>query len=130
MASDALESKGLKLAELQETKKCLVGKFPRRVCLDNPVDLTGDATPEMFAWALDALSDDKAVDAIIIILLMQLPRLTSKIVDVLRGFAQGDKPIVVVSPPGTYASGINSLMENLPLVSSPEKAAGVLSVLR
>lgn len=130
MASDALESKGLKLAELHETKKCLAGKFPRRVCLDNPVDLTGDATPEMFAWALDALSDDPAVDAIVVILLMQLPRLTSKIVDVLRGFAQGKKPIVVVSPPGTYASGINSLMEDLPLVSSPEKAAGVLSVLR
>jgi acetate---CoA ligase (ADP-forming) len=130
MTSDALESKGLRLAELTEAKSCLVGKFPKRVCLDNPIDLTGDATPEMFSWALDALTKDGAVDAIVVILLMQLPRLTSKIVDVLRGYTKGEKPLVVVSPPGTYASGINSLMENVPLVSSPEKAAGVLSVLR
>jgi len=130
MASDAIEAKGMVMAELSgATKKELAKKFPKRVSVENPVDLTGDATPEMFATALQVLSRDKGVDAIVAIFLMQLPRLNSGIVDILRGFSKGDKPIVVVSPPGAYASGINSLVEELPLVSSPEKAAGVLSVL-
>ncbi|MBR9689937.1 MAG: CoA-binding protein [Candidatus Altiarchaeota archaeon] len=130
MASDGVEALDMKIAKLsEETVSGLSEKFPERVSVANPIDLTGDATPEMFAISMEALIKDDEVDGIIVVILMQLPRLNSEIVDVLQGFAEEDKPIVIVSPPGAYASGINSLFDKLPLVSSPEKAAAVLSVL-
>ena len=130
MASDAIEGQGMKLAEISKgTRSTLRKEFPPRVSVDNPIDLTGDATPERFSTAIEAMINEESVDGLIVILLMQLPKLDSKIVEVLKSFINRGKPIVVVSPPGAYASGINELLKDLPLVSSPEEAAGVLSVL-
>jgi len=130
MASDAVEQLGMNLANLSnETKKEMKKEFPPRVSVNNPVDLTGDATPKMFDTAINALMKDGSVDGLIIIILMQLPKLNAGIIEVLKSAANETTPLVVVSPPGAYASGINSLLRDIPLVSSPEKAAGVLAVL-
>lgn len=130
MASDAVEQLGMSLAKpSKETKDALKKEFPPRVSVNNPIDLTGDATPKMFATAIDALMKDGSVDGLIVIILMQLPKLNSGIIEVLKNAASEDTPLIVVSPPGAYASGINSLLRDIPLVSSPEKAAGVLAVL-
>ncbi len=129
MASDAVEKCGMELAKLsEESLSVMKDAFPERVSLANPVDLTGDATPEMFAVAIEQMLSDRGVDAVIAIILLQLPKLHAEIIDVLNGFRGRGKPVVVVSPPGAYASGVNELVE-LPLVSSPEKAARVLAVL-
>ncbi|MBR9680951.1 MAG: CoA-binding protein [Candidatus Altiarchaeota archaeon] len=130
MVSDSVEELGMTLSKLsKETTKHLMTSFPKRVSVKNPIDLTGDATPEMFGVAIDSLIKDESVDAVVVVLLMQLPKLNSEIVDILQNFSSKDKPIVVVSPPGEYASGINKLIKDLPVVSSPEKAAGVLCVI-
>jgi len=131
MVSDSLEELGMGLSNFSEkTTESLKKAFPQRVSIKNPVDLTGDATPEMFGTAIDALMSDGSVDAIVVVLLMQLPKLNSEIIDILQNYSDSEKPVVVVSPPGAYASGINKLITDLPVVSSPEKAAGVLRVIR
>lgn len=130
MASDALVAGGLQLADLsKETREKLRESFPERVSVGNPVDLTGDATPEMFSRALGVVSADPSVDAVVAIVLMQLPKLDEGIIRVLTDFASGDKPAVVVSPPGGYASTVNDMLRGIPLVSTPAQAAAVLSAL-
>ncbi len=131
MASDTLEKYGIELSTLSDNlQKNLISKFPKRVSVSNPIDLTGDATPEMFDEAISALMKESEVDAIIIILLLQLPKLTEGIVKVIDKFKKGKKPIIVVSPPGFYASKVNEQIKGVPIVASPNRASKILSVIK
>jgi len=117
MTVDAAEENGLELVELE--LKNLRKEFPERVVLGNPVDLTGDATPEMFERVIEEIK--LQVDAIFVILLFQLPRLNERIAEVLHQHAE--LPILIVSPPGEKANRFNSILK-LPVFESPEKAVG------
>ncbi|MBR9679530.1 MAG: CoA-binding protein [Candidatus Altiarchaeota archaeon] len=122
MATDSLESKGLKLAELsKKTQQDLKNSFPDRVATNNPVDLTGDADTAMFEKAIKIIQKDRAVDTILVILLMQLPKLDEQVINMLNQLGNGKKPIIVVSPPGKHASTLNTQL-SLPVFDSTERA--------
>ncbi|MDX1431679.1 MAG: bifunctional acetate--CoA ligase family protein/GNAT family N-acetyltransferase [Gammaproteobacteria bacterium] len=68
LATDALMDHDGELAELSaETMTALDRSLPPTWSHGNPVDIIGDAGPERYAAALDALSRDRGVDAILAI---------------------------------------------------------------
>ncbi|MFX1563799.1 MAG: acetate--CoA ligase family protein, partial [Promethearchaeota archaeon] len=76
MTLDALDDYGLKAPELSEKlQKRLLEKLPYYYSVKNPVDLTGSATAEQFAFALNTLLDCDEVDGIILIPLFMTPLL-------------------------------------------------------
>lgn len=72
MATDSIEAKGLTFATLSdETKKRLREGLPKAANIHNPVDVLGDAGPERYELALDAVLDDPGVDAVLVVLTPQ-----------------------------------------------------------
>jgi len=72
MACDRLLELGGELAELTpETEATLRAILPGFASLDNPVDVLGDAPPQRFAAAAQALMDDPNVDGVLAILTPQ-----------------------------------------------------------
>jgi len=68
-ASDALELRGMRLAELgQETRSALGQILPREASLHNPIDMLASASPEQYAGCLRLLLADPAVDGALVIL--------------------------------------------------------------
>jgi len=68
LATDAVIDEGARLAELSpETMPSLDKVLPPTWSHGNPVDIVGDAPGSRYADALDALSKDKAVDAILVL---------------------------------------------------------------
>jgi acetyltransferase len=68
-AVDALESKGLQLADLSpETQENLGDLLNPAASLNNPVDMLAAATPHQYASCLQILLADPAVDSVMVIL--------------------------------------------------------------
>jgi acetyl coenzyme A synthetase (ADP forming)-like protein len=68
-ASDALESNGMRLAELSEnTRQALKALLPPAASLHNPVDMLASASPEQYAQSLQVLLNDPNVDSVLVIL--------------------------------------------------------------
>ena len=72
MAIDTLIAQGGKLVDLSdETIKKLDDILPPYWSHGNPVDVSGDATPERFVKATDIVLQDDGVDAVLVILTPQ-----------------------------------------------------------
>jgi len=66
----------LSLAPLTEgTLEYLREALPPASSIKNPVDILGDAPPERYAVAVEAIAEDPNVDSVVIITLMQSPSL-------------------------------------------------------
>ena len=111
LMSDALEENKLELAEISvDTKKHLKEKLPRAVSIGNPIDLLGDADPERYKLALEACEKDKNVDIIILILLLQTPKIDENIIDVAKNVK---KPLLVVSTNSCSKQNISKKLERI-----------------
>ena len=72
MAGDALLGRGGELATLSaDTVARLVALLPPSASVGNPVDVLGDAPPERFGDAVQAVLNDAATDAVLVILTPQ-----------------------------------------------------------
>jgi acetyltransferase len=72
MATDAAEQEGLAMSGFDsETLVLMRGALPDAAALYNPVDVLGDAGPERYKSALDALCADPGVGAVIVVLTPQ-----------------------------------------------------------
>lgn len=129
LTTDAVELLGLRLAELsEETRNYLRSRLPSAASLNNPVDILGDAPPERYEIAMEAVMRDENVDLIIVIGIMQSPAF--KPVDVLasmkRLLREYGKPIIFVAPGGEYTVSNLKKIESearIPTFKSPEEAA-------
>lgn len=120
MTCDALADYGLKTPELSKAlQKRLFTKLPSFYSVRNPVDLTGSATAEQFAFALNTLLESTEIDGIIIIPLFMTPLLDAEQVSqaIIEGANQRKKPVVVISVPSTKA--IRKRMHSLRLAGVP-----------
>jgi len=133
MATDALEKGGLSLAEMsRERRGALEAKFPSHCVVKNPIDLTGDADPGRYLLAIDAAIEDENVDAILVIFLFQLPKLSTEIVQMVAAAdRKTDKPIVAVAIGSdfTHMHKIAIEASGTPVYDTPERAARVLKAL-
>jgi acetyltransferase len=68
LAADALEARGGRLAPLSAATLARLDRvLPPGSMRDNPVDIRGDAPPERYAAALEALLADRGIDGILIL---------------------------------------------------------------
>jgi acetyltransferase len=133
IASDAVESQGLKLAELDpQTKFGLRKLLPPAASVSNPVDMLGTATPEQYAGCLEILLDDPGVHALLIIIPPPPVRTAEEIaLAIIPVLQKAPKPAVVaLIGDHSIQSAIKPLHKaRIPDFRYPEKAASALSAL-
>jgi len=133
LATDALYQNGLVFPEMSaETRKQLRKAMPPIVTVAMPLDMGGDADASRYQTALDLLSKDPNVDAILSITLFQTPGADEHVASIIIDHGNlKRKPLVVVSTGSTYTKSHTSLMEaaGIPVYESPDAAARSLSAL-
>lgn len=127
LSADALSMNGLQLAKMEEkTRKEILKGVPSYAIIDNPMDLTGDADNKRYEVALNNISIDKNVDAILLILLFQVPTLDSDIIETVQAIKEETgKPLFVISAGGNYSETHRMALEksNINTFISPFDAA-------
>jgi len=135
LATDAIESNNMRLAELsQETQETLKRELPSAASTNNPVDVLGDAPPERYAVALEGVLRDEAVDAVVLIGIMQSPAFDPEgVLEVAKkAMRKYGKPLVMAAPGGRYTSEKIGLFEReakIPSYRTPEEAVKALTYL-
>lgn len=145
LASDAVESQGLRMAGLtDETRFCLRQFLQPHASILNPVDMLGGADEHDYARALDALLQDPNVDAVLVVNVPQalVPpiRIVQGIAEVVHRFQaqpEGNPLERTGKPVMTCLIGDVSLPEaieymrqaELPLFPFPEPAAAALAAM-
>lgn len=132
-AADALEARGLKMAEFStETIKSLAEILPPAASLNNPVDMLASAGPDQFAACLRAMLDDPGIDSVMVIYptppLHTAGAVAKALIPIIH---QAEKP-VVISLMGERL--IQEAVEHLraariPEYRFPERAAAALAAL-
>jgi acetyltransferase len=127
MMTDALEMSGLTMARFDDSTGDKLKKIlPPAGSAHNPVDVLGDAGPEIYAKAIDVLMEAEMVDCVIVILTPQ--KMTddvataNAIVDASKRYR---KPILACfMGADIIARGVNILRQNqIPCYPIPERAA-------
>jgi acetyl coenzyme A synthetase (ADP forming)-like protein len=132
LAADACESLGLKVPEFTEsTKNSLRGFLLPIAGTKNPVDMTSVATADDYARAIEAVSRDTNVDALIVIF---IPPIAVKTEDVARailraaGSLERRVPLITTFMAAKGVTGQLSGKEtSIPAYPFPESAARALS---
>ncbi|RLF83345.1 CoA-binding protein [Thermococci archaeon] len=134
MASDAVAKFGLKMAELSEkTIKYLKEHFPPHAVAGNPTDVVGDTDAQRYKYAIEAFVNDPNVDAIVIIVLFQVPLLKEEeIIEILAEYAKkSEKPIVAVAMGGKKTEYYAKMLEDkgVPVYPTPERGVRAMAGL-
>jgi acetyl coenzyme A synthetase (ADP forming)-like protein len=133
MATDALESNGMKLATLQpETVELLRQGLPAAANVYNPVDVIGDALADRYEHALKAVLADKNVEGVLVILTPQVYTEIEKTAGIIgRLAATQDKPVLgCFMGEERVGPGIQILHQhNIPNYSFPERSVGALKAM-
>lgn len=95
IATDALIANGGKLAEIApQTMEALNQLLPAPWSHNNPVDILGDASADIYAKAIEIATQDPNADGILVILTPQDMTDSTGTAEKLRPFAHLDKPIL------------------------------------
>jgi len=131
VASDSIETNGLKMAQLsEEIVKELSEKLPPAANIHNPVDVVGDAKSDRYKIALDAVMKDPAVDGVVVLLSPTAPlnivEAAQYTIDASK--ANPDKAVVASFIGGVKVeAGAKLLNENgIPVYPFPEPAVATL----
>ncbi len=136
LAVDRLMDRGGELAELSpETLARLEAAMPPAWSRANPVDIIGDAPPERFVAAIEAVADDPSVDALMV---MNCPTGLASPIDAARGVAEisdkgriAGKPVISCWLGEHVARHGREILQNagIPSFETPAKAADAASHL-
>ncbi|HUL39239.1 MAG TPA: CoA-binding protein [Methanomassiliicoccales archaeon] len=137
IATDYISSKskgfGLTMASIDaETRAKLREKVPSFASVENPIDLTGVVTDQMYHEVIELMQGEDSVDAILLNLLFQPPGMTVGVVDVVERWARkGRKPMVVCCVGGSFPRPILRRLEEkgVPTYGTPRRAAFALRCL-
>jgi acetyltransferase len=127
LATDMLIGSGAQLAELTpETMAALNQILPPTWSHNNPVDVIGDAGPEIYAKAVDITAKDPNTDGLLVILTPQAMTDPTATAEELKPFAHIEgKPIIASwMGAGQVEAGENILnAANIPTFKYPDRAA-------
>ncbi|MDY6830903.1 MAG: acetate--CoA ligase family protein [Thermodesulfobacteriota bacterium] len=133
VATDMTEVSGLELARFTpETTESLASHLPPTANIHNPVDVIGDADPERYQAALDAVIRDENTDSALVILTPQSMTNAIKVARVISKIARRTPKPVVCSFMGVIdvSEGVRHLQENhIPVYRFPENAAKAIAAL-
>ncbi|MFP4015181.1 MAG: acetate--CoA ligase family protein [Chitinispirillaceae bacterium] len=127
MMSDALEMAGLKVAQLDtETTNKLLDTLPPAGAVNNPVDVLGDATSDMYGKAMEIVLESGSVDSMIVVLTPQKmtdeDNVAKKIIELSKKYK---KPVFsCFMGAESVKEGVELLRDNkIPQYPVPERAA-------
>jgi len=127
LATDMLIGSGAQLADLTpETMTSLNQILPPTWSHNNPVDIIGDAGPELYAKAVDITAKDPNTDGLLVILTPQAMTDSTATAEELKPFAHIEgKPIIASwMGVGQVEAGENILnAANIPTFKYPDRAA-------
>ncbi len=136
IATDALEESGLHVRKFSDRIMSKFSDFKARKLLlpvlsgFNPMDLSAEATSEMFALALSAILEDPEIGGLVLITLHHAPTILDDAVEkIARTVPKYRKPVVVCDMGGTeMAETMRMAFEKrgVPSYSVPERAARAL----
>ncbi|RLG14058.1 MAG: CoA-binding protein [Candidatus Nanohalarchaeota archaeon] len=133
MTTDSISKKGIELPDFEKkTIEKIRTVMPPYATINNPMDLIGDADTNRYAVSIYSIIEDKNIDAIIIILLLQISSLSPDIVDIIANEKRKTKkPIIVIAMGDKYAKVLIDTLkeEGVPVFPSPSRAANALSCL-
>ncbi|MEN6478652.1 MAG: acetate--CoA ligase alpha subunit [Anaerolineales bacterium] len=133
MATDALESQQLLLAELlPETEATLAKALPAAASTHNPVDVLGDATAERYRAAIREVLQDPNVDGVLVILTPQSNTEVLESAQVLIEETRGaDKPVLACWMGGHVISRAVDLLSrsSIPTYPFPERAIAAMGAM-
>ena len=127
LATDMLIGSGAQLAELSpETLAALNGFLPPTWSHGNPVDIIGDAKPELYAKTVETVAKDPQTDGLLVILTPQAMTDPVATAEQLKPFAHiTDKPIIASwMGAGSVEQGEDILnAAQIPTFKYPDRAA-------
>jgi len=134
LATDAIAREGLSMTLFSpQTEAVLAKRLPSTAAIHNPVDVIGDATPERYRSALQAVSADANVDAVIVICTHQLVTDSVAIArEISTAYRGSSKPIFAafVGGEGVREALFTLRSEGIPAFTYPESAIRTLRMLR
>jgi len=132
-AADALESRGLKMADFSETTiSALSSILPSAASLHNPVDMLASAGPDQFAACLEVMLNDPGTDSVMVIFPTPPMHTAGAVAKALIPIIhQADKPVVIsVMGERLIQEAVEHLRAaRIPEYRFPERAAAALAAL-
>jgi acetate---CoA ligase (ADP-forming) len=133
ITSDAIESQGLRLAQLSErTRSALRAILPPASNINNPVDMLGGSTSRQYADSLGLLLADPGVDAVIVLEPPPPMVPAEEIGDALIPIIQAaDKPVLValMGQALVAKARLNFQAAQVAVYPFPERAVSALAAL-
>ncbi len=133
LAADACESLGVTIATFEKrTIDALRSSLPPAAGIYNPVDVLGDATPDRYKSAIDAVIDDENVSGIIVLASPQAMTNMKQIAEIIAVTnRRSQKPILAGLMGGEMVrEGAKVLSENrIPNYEFPERAARAMHAM-
>ena len=137
VTTDYIESNvrgiGMKMAELsEEIKRRIKEEVVPFASVENPVDMTAQASDDDYDGVLAALNEDPNVDAILVYALFQTPLISEKLVDIItKWHREGKKPIVVGTIGSEFAMNMFRKFEKnrVPVFMGIERSVKAVKVL-
>ena len=137
VTTDYIESQehgiGMRMAVLShETKRRIKEEILPFASVENPIDMTAQASDDDYDAVLEALNDEENVDAILVYALFQTPLISERLVDIItKWHREGRKPMVVGTLGSEFAMNMASKFERngVPIYTSIARAVKALKVL-
>jgi acetyltransferase len=127
LATDALILGGGELSPISpQTMDALNALLPAHWSHNNPIDILGDAGPELYARTLEIAGDDPNSDGLLVILTPQAMTEPTRTAEALRSFGSKlNKPVLASWMGGPQvAAGVSVLNQaNIPTFDYPDTAA-------
>ena len=130
MAADAAEGLGLKMVSPSKESDAKLRTFlPASAAFGNPVDVIGDAEPDLYAKAFEVMQEDEKIDAIVVVVTPQNMTRPLELAEKLGAAHQGKKPVLAAFMGGTeVAAAKEKLMAvGIPNYPSPDRAITALA---
>ena len=133
IAADALEARGLSLANLGEpTLHALAAALPPAASIHNPVDMLASASPQDYAHCLDLVLGDDGVDAVLVIIppppMFTAQAVADAIIPIIKA---SSKPALINLMGSVLVEQARAAFDcaSVPTYPFPERAASALSSL-
>ncbi|MBI2041278.1 MAG: CoA-binding protein [DPANN group archaeon] len=132
LAADEAERQNFELPEPSKKLKLKFKGFPSYASLKNPIDLTGDADAERYKIAVESCLKSDEFDAVLVILLFQVPTLEKSIDETILALSRKyNKTIVACAAGSHYTQQLVRKLEagGIPVYPTPERAVGALRAM-
>jgi acetyl coenzyme A synthetase (ADP forming)-like protein len=132
MAADAAETLGLKMIVPSENARVRLRQFlPAAASVNNPVDVIGDAPPELYIESLKVLQAEEDIDAVVVVVTPQNMTQPLALAEQLAATHDGRKPLLTTFMGGAAVAGAKEklMAAGIPNYASPDRAMAALKAL-